>query len=348
MPLDFEAAQDWQPPPEWQRLQTIDAHTAGEPFRILVGGTPEIPGASIPEKRRWAEQHADDLRRLLMLEPRGHADMYGCLLTEPVTPDADFGILFLHNEGFSTMCGHGIIAAVTVALETGMLPAASEQATVTIDAPAGLIRARAELRHGQVERVTFRNVPSFVLDLDAAVEVPGYGTVRYDLAFGGAFYAFVDAGSIDLPCDAAHSDALIQAGRAIKQAVQQSREVPHPTEPDLGFLYGVIFTGPAAEAGRHSRHVCIFADGELDRSPTGTGVSARIALCFARREIDLGQTLTIESILGSTFGCRAIEPTRFGPYEAVLVEVEGTATITGRHEFLLDPRDAFPKGFFLR
>ena len=348
MAMDLEPARSWRPPAAWLRLQTIDAHTGGEPFRIVVGGGPDIPGDSIPAKRRWAQQHADDLRRLLMLEPRGHADMYGCLLTEPVSRTADFGILFVHNAGFSTMCGHGIIAVVTVVLETGILPHSAGQTTVTIDAPAGLIRSRAMISDGHVTSVAFRNVPSFVLELDAEVEVPDYGRVRYDLAFGGAFYAFVDAASVGLSCTTENTAELIRAGRTIKHAVQRERDVAHPFEPDLSFLYGVIFTAPATDRARHSRHVCIFADGELDRSPTGTGVSARVAICCARGQLDLDQTMTIESILGSTFCGRAIERTSFGPHAAVVAEVEGRAAISGRHEFLLDPRDEFQRGFLLR
>jgi trans-L-3-hydroxyproline dehydratase len=348
MRLDLDAVSRWEPPSSWRRVRTVDAHTGGEPFRVVVSGHPEIPGETMLAKRRWAEAQADDLRRLLMLEPRGHADMYGCFLTEPVTPTADFGILFMHNAGFSTMCGHGIIAVTTAALETGMLPAADGANEVVIDSPAGLVRATASVDGGQVESVTFRNVPSFVVDLDATVEVAGYGPVRYDLAFGGAFYAFVSAPSIDLACTADCFQDLVAAGRAIKRAVGENRDITHPLEPDLGFLYGIVFVGPAEDASHHSRNVCVFADGEVDRSPTGTGVSARVAIHHARGSIDLGQAITVESILGSCFRGRAVEETHCGPFPAVVPEVQGAATICGRHELLLDPRDPFPEGFFLR
>ncbi|MAW61422.1 MAG: proline racemase [Planctomycetes bacterium] len=345
--LRIAAARDWQPSARYQRIRTIDAHTGGEPFRVVLDA-PAIPGEDILAKRRFAQTRLDELRRLLMWEPRGHADMYGCFLVEPNDAEADFGILFLHNEGFSTMCGHGIIAATKVVLETGMLPLAGDAAPVTIDAPAGRVYATAHLVDGVVDEVSFRNVPSFVSELDATVEVPGLGTVRYDLAFGGAFYAFVDAASVGIGCGPAHLGQQVALGRAIKQAVTAARPIEHPASTDLSFLYGVIFTGPASDPAHHSRNVCVFADGEVDRCPTGTGVSARAAIHHARSELALGDWITIESITGSRFAVRALETTSFGPHAAVIPEVRGQAWICGRNELLLDPADAFLTGFFLR
>jgi len=338
----------WEPPPSWQRITTIDAHTEGEPFRVITGGLPELQGATILERRRFARRHLDDLRTALMWEPRGHADMYGCIPTPAVTPGADIGVLFLHNEGFSTMCGHGIIGLTTVVLETGMLPAREPETTLRIDTPAGLVTASATVSGGRVERVRFRNVASFVLDLDCEAEVPGLARIRYDLAFGGAFYAYVDAADVGLRCDPRDYRALIDVGTRIKRAVMASRSVEHPFEADLGFLYGVVFVGPAESADAHSRNVCVFAEGEVDRSPTGTSVSARLALHHARGEIAVGERVVFESILGTRFGGRIAETTRFGPHAAVIPEVEGTAHLTGRHEFLLDPTDPLRHGFILR
>jgi proline racemase len=339
---------DWAPAPDWLRFHTIEAHTEGEPFRVITSGFPDLPGATILERRRYARQHYDHLRTALMWEPRGHADMYGCVLTPPVTPGADLGILFLHNEGFSTMCGHGIIAIATVAVETGMVRRQEPETTLRIDTPAGLVTAQARLREGRVHSVSFRNVPSFVLDLDAQVEVPGLGRVSCDLAFGGAFYAFVSAAEIGLRCVPGEYRPLIEAGTAIKRAVMAARAVTHPFEPDLSFLYGTIFTGPAEDADAHSRHVCIFAEGEVDRSPTGTGVSARLALLHARGGITLQESVVVESILGTRFTGRVVSVERFGPYEAVIPEVEGTARIVGRSEYCLDPQDPLRHGFLLR
>lgn len=339
---------DWRPPSGWTRIETIDLHTAGEPFRIVVGGVPEPTGRTILECRRNARERFDHLRTALMWEPRGHADMYGCILTRPFSDGADFGVLFTHNEGYSSMCGHGIIAVATAAVETGMVAPTEPETPVAIDAPAGLIRAFVRVRDGRVEGVRFRNVPSFVVTLDAAVETPGLGRVRYDLAYGGAFYAFVDAAAVGLSCDGDHFRRLIETGIAVKRAVAASRDIAHPFENDLGFLYGVIFTEPSPTPGVHSRNCCVFADGEVDRSPTGTGVSARLAIHHARGELAVGEQIVIESLIGSTFTGRVVEETTYGPYGAVVPEVAGRAHITGRHEFLLDPADQLAHGFLLR
>ncbi|HXV99600.1 MAG TPA: proline racemase family protein [Anaerolineae bacterium] len=339
---------NWTPPDDWLKITTVDAHTEGEPFRVITGGFPDLPGATILEKRRYAKERLDHLRTALMWEPRGHADMYGCIVTPPVTPGADLGILFMHNEGFSTMCGHGIIGIATVALEIGMLPATEPETTLKIDTPAGLVTAHAIMANRRVRRVRFQNVPSFVVALDETVEVPGLGQVRYDLAFGGAFYAYVQAEEIGLSCTPEDYRPLIEKGMAIKRAVMESRSIPHPFEADLSFLYGTIFIGRALTENGHSRNVCVFAEGEVDRSPTGTGVSGRLAIHYARGEIDLNQPIIIESIIGSRFSGRVVETTTFGPYPAIIPEVEGTAHITGRHEFLIDPDDPLQEGFLLR
>jgi len=338
----------WEPPAEWLRITTVDAHTGGEPFRVITAGLPALVGDTILARRRFAKETLDHLRTALMWEPRGHADMYGCIVTPPVTPGADLGVLFLHNEGFSTMCGHGIIALVTVVLETGMFPIHSPVTTLRVDTPAGLVTARAAISDGRVMRVAFTNVPSFAADLDAEVDVPGLGAVHYDLAFGGAFYAYVSAEAAGVRCTPEDYRRLIDVGMRIKRAVMAARSIEHPLASDLGFLYGTIFVGPPADPRHHSRNVCVFAEGEVDRSPTGTGVSGRLAIHHARGEIGIGEPLTIESIVGSTFTGCVVETTRFGDHAAIVPEVEGSAHITGRHEFLIDPGDPFAHGFFLR
>jgi len=338
----------WKPPSDWQTITTIDAHTEGEPFRVITGGLPEIPGNSVLERRRYVREHLDDLRTALMWEPRGHADMYGGIVTPPDSPDADFGILFMHNEGYSTMCGHGIIGIATIAVETGMVPAAAPVTTIRIDAPAGRITAHARVAGGRVESVFFHNVPSFVLAMDDTIEVPGLGTVRYDIAFGGAFYAYVQAADVGLTTGPDDFSALVEKGMAIKRAIMDSRPIPHPFEEDLSFLYGTIFIGPPEHPDAHSSNFCVFAEGEVDRCPTGTGVSGRLAIHHARGEIGIGDTITIESIIRSRFTGRVIQATRFGPYDAVIPEVEGSARITGRHGFTIDPDDPLKHGFILR
>jgi trans-L-3-hydroxyproline dehydratase len=328
-------------------LVAIDSHTGGEPFRVLVQGVPDIEGATMLERRLFAEEHLDELRRALMWEPRGHADMYGGLVGPPVEPSSDISVLFIHNEGFSTMCGHGIIALTKVVLDTGMLAADAPQTVILIDTPAGQIEATAQY-DGTVGSVSFRNVPSFVAAMDQTVDVPGLGPVRYDLAFGGAFYAYVSAEDLGISIDPTSTSRLIETGRAIKRAVIDSGPIEHPVEPGLGFLYGVIFVGPAVEPAHQSRNVCIFADGEVDRSPTGTGLSGRLAIHHARGEVAVGEAITVESILGSTFTGRLMETTEVGGLPAVIPEVTGTAHISGRTEMWMDPNDALGAGFLIR
>ncbi len=337
-------------PEQATRITTIDAHAAGEPLRIITGGLPALQGDTILERRRYMQEHLDHIRRALMWEPRGHRDMYGCVLTEPVSPEADLGVLFIHNEGYSTMCGHGVIALVTTLLETGALPAKGQQTPVTLDTPAGLVRATAHLdERGHVERVSFLNVSSFVYARDIELDVPAWGRVSVDIAFGGAFYAFLPAEQVGLRVEPQQHEQVAAAGEAIKQAVNAKMPIEHPIEKDLGFLYGTILTGPPEVPTHHSRNVCIFADAEVDRSPTGTGVSARLALHYAKGEITDGQSIVIESILGarSAFSGRVVGQTHIGPYEAIIPEVSGSAFITGRHEFMLDPRDELGRGFIV-
>ena len=279
---------EWTPPADWTRITTIEAHTAGEPLRILTGGVPPIPGDTMPAKRRYAQTHLDDLRRALMWEPRGHADMYGAIMTEPVTADGDLGVLFLHNEGWSTMCGHGIIALVQVGLNTGLIRAEGDAPVVRLDTPAGRVTATAHRTNGWVTHVSFRNVPSYVVALDQELDVDGIGRIHYDIAFGGAYYAFVPAADVGLSLSPADFRALIDAGTRIKAAVSAAHPFSHPFEPDLGFIYGTIFVGPPHDVAHHSRNVCVFADGEVDRSPTGTGVSARAAIHHARGDHRVG------------------------------------------------------------
>ena len=341
---------DWAPPADWTRITTIDAHAEGEPLRVILSGLPAIPGDTILAKRRYARENLDGWRRTLMFEPRGHADMYGCILTEPVTPDGDMGVLFLHNEGFSTMCGHGIIGLVTVVFETGLRPAESDGPVLRLDTPAGRVTARAEwdAASRRVGSVSFENVASFVYALDQFVEVEGIGRVRYDVAFGGAFYAYCNAADLGVRVTPDEFRRLIDVGMRVKRAVMASLPLHHPFEADLGFLYGTIIVGPPEGAGADSRNVCIFADGEVDRSPTGTGVSGRVALAHARGQLPIGQPFVIESLIGTRFTGRAVRETQYGPFPAVVPEVTGRAWITGRHEFLVAPDDPLREGFILR
>jgi trans-L-3-hydroxyproline dehydratase len=275
--------------------------------------------------------------------------------------------VFLHNEGYSTMCGHGILGLAMAGLEAGVVPlrgragagrepgpgqpdgpAAEDTVTIRFDTPAGRVTAFARKEGGRIREASFRNVPSFVLATDRTVTVPGLGPVRYDVAFGGAFYAFCRAEDVGVSLTPESFRQLIDVGMRVKGAVMDDLPIRHPFEDDLGFLYGTILVGPAEDPVHHSRNVCIFADGEVDRSPTGTGVSARAALHYARGEISTGEPFTVESILGTTFTGTVVGTATFGPHEAVIPEVSGTSHITGRHEFLVDPNDPLRRGFLLR
>jgi trans-L-3-hydroxyproline dehydratase len=343
----LEKLERWTPPQHWQTITTFDTHTGGEPLRIVMRGFPDLAGETILARRRTLKDHHDHLRSAIMWEPRGHREMYGCVLTPPVSREADFGVLFMHNEGYSSMCGHGIIALATVAVNTGLVLVREPETTVRIDTPAGLVTAHARVTGGRATSVFFQNVPSFVLALDEVQDVPGLGKIRYDLAFGGAFYAYVRAEQLGLRCVPEEIPAIVEKGMAIKHAVMNARPIPHPLEKDLSFLYGTIIVAPPLSSGTDSRNVCVFADGEVDRSPTGTGVSGRMAIHFARKELGLHQQHTVESIVGSRFIGTVREATTFAGIPAVIPEVEGSAYITGKQEFFLDPNDPFKSGFIL-
>ena len=328
---------------------TIDAHTEGEPLRIIISGYPEIKGSTILEKRQYVQNNLDTYRKLLMHEPRGHADMYGALITEPVTADADFGVLFLHNEGYSSMCGHGILALVKVMCQTDAIVLGHESRIIKIDSPAGLITAKAYRDPQGKIHASFKNVDSWADELNCSVNVEGFGEVNYDIGFGGAYYAYVDADTHGISCGQDNVAQLIDLGRRIKHAVMSSHPLVHPLEEDLSFLYGTIFTSKqVTNPEAHSRHVCIFADGEVDRSPTGTGVSGRVALLHAKGEVALNTPIMIESIVDGRMIVSASAEADFNGKQAVIPEVSGRSYITGQHQFFIDPEDVFQVGFMLR
>jgi trans-L-3-hydroxyproline dehydratase len=330
-------------------LRTIDAHTAGEPLRLIVGGFPHVEGATMLERREWVRANCDHLRTALMLEPRGHADMYGALLTEPEHQDSDAGVLFMHNEGYSTMCGHGVIAVVTMAIERGLIVPRGGEAIV-LDSPAGQIKARAEIRRAgggtRVERVSFVNVPSFVLRAAVPVRL-GSREVRADVAFGGAFYAIVDAESAGMAVRPEHLVDLRRAGMAIKHAVDAAVRVVHPAEPGLHGIYGTIFTSPPSSDDAHLRNVTIFAEAEVDRSPCGTGTCAVMAVLSAMGLLGPDETFVHESIIGTRFRGRVVGETSVGDIPAILPEIEGDAYITGESVFVIDDADPLRHGFRL-
>lgn len=332
-------------------IKTIDMHTGGEPLRVIVDGFPALEGEHVLAKRRYCKEHYDHLRTALMFEPRGHADMYGCILTPPNDEEGDFGIIFMHNEGYSTMCGHAVIAISTLAVQMNWIDTQEGENLIKIDAPCGRIEAFVDIERGQINGVRFRCVESFVVALDRKVHVKGLGEVTYDLAYGGAFYAYVDLSrnSLNLALDAKHYAQIIQQAMQIKHAVmKQDADIAHPFEADLSFLYGTIFIDPSPTDQADNKNVCVFAEGEVDRCPTGSGVSGRMAIHHKRGELSVGETMKVESITGSVFEGKVHKTTSFGDFDAVIPEVKGSAFITGEHTFIIDPLDPMKKGFFLR
>jgi proline racemase len=322
-------------------IQTVDYHTAGEPFRIVTGGVPPLEGRTILENRRFAAERLDHVRRLLVHEPRGHADMYGCFVTGPEDDGADLGVVFFHNAGYSTACGHGTIALVTWALESGRLEPGEGERRVVVDVPSGRLETVARVEDGHVTGVRFRNVPSYVVA--RGLETAG---LTADVAFGGAFYASVQA---PIPVEPPSLPRLIELGRDVKRELEARQEFVHPLEPELRDIYGVIFWQPEEDGPPLvQRNVTVFADGEVDRSPCGSGTSARLALLDGSGELARGDELVHRSVIGTEFRARVVGDAEVASLQAVITEVEGSAHLTGRHEFALDPSDPLPDGFLLR
>ena len=320
------------------RVETVDYHTGGEPFRIVTGGTPPLEGTTILERRRFAREQVDYVRRLLVFEPRGHADMYGCHVVPPNDDGADLGVVFFHNEGYSTACGHGTIALVTWALDSGALERHEGETRVVVDVPSGRLETWARVEHGRVCSVRFRNVPSFVW----AEGIGAAGRV-VDVAFGGAFYA-----SLEERVEPSELPRLIELGRAIKAELEAAHEVVHPLERELRDVYGVIFWQDEGASPLTQRNVTVFADGEVDRSPCGSGTSARLALLDAQGRLPRGAALRHLSIVGSEFTGRVVGEADLAGRPAVVTEVEGSAYRTGTATFELDPDDPLGEGFLLR
>ncbi len=328
-------------------ISTIDAHAAGEPLRIITAGLPRLHGETVLDRRRYMSEHFDDVRRVLLFEPRGHADMYGAVLTPPVTAGADYGVLFLTNEGYSTMCGHGVIALTTALLEVGMIPPCEPHTDVVYDSPAGLIRARAKVDSGRVTSVAFRNVPAFRFAQGLSINT-SVGQVTTDVAFGGAFYALVDAAALGVEVRPEHTPSLTRLGMEVKRAVEREIEVVHPDEPELCGIYGTIISEPPSSADAQGRNVTIYAEGAVDRSPCGTGTSAKLAALYADRRIGIDEPYVHESVIGTTFTGRVLAESQVGPYPAVETEISGRGFLTGLHQFVIDPEDPTAEGFLVR
>ncbi|NJC24099.1 proline racemase [Arthrobacter pigmenti] len=327
-------------------FHAVDSHTEGMPTRVITGGVGTFPGSTMAERRQWFIENSDSLRTLLMYEPRGHASMSGAILQPPTRPDADFGVLFIEVSGLLPMCGHGTIGVATVLVETGMVEVTEPVTTIRLDTPAGLVVAEVAVDDGAATSVTIRNVPSFALALDQSVSVDGLGKVAYDIAFGGNFYAVVDLESLGLPFERSAKNQLLGAGLRIMDAINVQAPPVHPERPDIVGCHHVYLKAPGSTAA-HSRHAMAIHPGWFDRSPCGTGTSARMAQLHARGELALNTDFVNESYIGTQFIGRLIGKTTVGPFEAVVPTITGRAWLTGTAQYFLDPSDPFPAGFLL-
>ncbi len=327
-------------------FSAVDSHTEGMPTRVVTGGVATLPGDSMMERRAYFMANLDHLRTLLMNEPRGHAAMSGAILQPPTRPDADWGVLFIEVSGCLPMCGHGAIGVATVLVETGMVDVTEPVTTVRLDIPAGLVVAEVTVTDGHAEKVTIRNVASFAVSLGATVQVPGLGMVRYDLAYGGNFYAIVSLADLGLPFARAARDDLLRAGLSIMDAVSAKEQPVHPEQPDVHGVHHVYLTAPGSTS-RHSRHAMVIRPGWFDRSPCGTGTSARMAALHARGDLPLHTDFVNESFIGTRFTGRLVKEVEVAGRPAVVPSITGRAWITGMGQYLLDPTDPFPAGFLL-
>lgn len=327
-------------------FHAVDSHTEGMPTRVITGGIGVIPGTTMAERREWFMANSDDIRTLLMYEPRGHSSMSGAILQPPTRPDADYGVLYIEVSGLLPMCGHGTIGVATVLVETGMVEVQEPVTTIRLDTPAGLVTAEVAVADGVATSVTIRNVPSFALALDQSVKVEGFGEVSYDMAFGGNFYAVVELKELGLPFERDAKNELLAAGLKIMDAINEQNLPVHPERPDITGCHHVYLKAPDSTA-THSRHAMAIHPGWFDRSPCGTGTSARMAQLHARGELALNQDFVNESYIGTRFIGRLVESTSVGGYDAVIPTITGRAWITGTAQYFLDPTDPFPKGFLL-
>ena len=329
-------------------VYAVDSHTAGESTRVVVGGIPKIPGKSMPEKKEWLESRMDYLRTALMLEPRGHNDMFGAILTSPTTEEADYGIIFMDGGGYLNMCGHGTIGAMTVAVETGMVEVTEPITKVVQEAPAGLIRGEVLVEKAKAKTVSFQNVPSFLYKRDCALELPGYGKIKFDVSFGGSFFAIVKAEQVGLSLVPENAEKLKELGIALREIINKEIPVQHPSLPHIHTVDLVEWWSETETKGATLRNCVVFGQGQVDRSPCGTGTSAKMATLFAKGELKIGEEFYYESILGTIFKGEILGTTKVGEYEAVIPRISGSAYITAFNHFVIEEEDPLKYGFVLK
>lgn len=328
-------------------FSTIDTHTGGEPTRTIIGGLPYIPGKTIVEKMHYLKENMDWVRTSLMFEPRGHSVMSGVILTEPTTPEADIGVIFIETGGYLPMCGHDTIGVSTALVEAGIVKAEEPFTYISLDTPAGLTRVKVHVENGKAKSVTFRNIPSFVFAEDVEVTVPGFGRIKMDVAYGGNVYAILPAEAVGLKILPENASEIIQKGKLVRDAVNKQVNIQHPEKPFINECTHVQFYGEPTNPGANLKNTVFFADSGIDRSPCGTGTSARVATLYAKGELELNQEFLHESIIGSIFVARAVEEAKVGPYKAVIPEVTGSAFVTAMSQFVIDPEDPHKNGFLL-
>jgi proline racemase/trans-L-3-hydroxyproline dehydratase len=326
-------------------FSAVDTHTAGEPTRVVVSGVPFLHG-SMAEKRRQLQEEYDHIRTTLMLEPRGHADMFGAILMAPAHPEADLGVVFMDTGGYLAMCGHGSIGAVVAALATGLVPRQVPETTLLMDTPAGLVRARAESEGDRVAQVSVENVPGFLYRDGVEIELPS-GSLQVDISFGGNFFALVTAESLGLSVQLSDLPELIRRGMEIRSAINEQVEVVHPTKPHIDTVDLVEIYEERPEAGVDCRNVVVFGEAQADRSPCGTGTSAKMAAMYAHGQLDLGEPFVNQSIIGTRFIGRLLREESVGEFTAVVPEIAGNAYVTGLQQFVVDPSDPLKTGFHL-
>lgn len=328
-------------------IHAIDSHTMGEPTRIVIGGIPKIPGESMVAKKEYLEKHMDHLRTAIMLEPRGHNDMFGSVITEPCQKDADFGIIFMDGGGYLNMCGHGSIGAMTIAVETGMVQAVEPITHIKMEAPAGLIRGEVKVENGRAREVSIVNVPSFLFKSDVPVVVPGLGEIKVDIAFGGSFFVLVSADQLGIDVDSKNIQQLKDFGLQIREIVNETVPMQHPTLGHIKTADLVEIYGKAIHPEAHYKNVVVFGNGNIDRSPCGTGTSAKMATLHSKGHLKVGEEFVYESILGTLFKGKILDTLKVGDFDAVTPQITASAYITGFNHFVIDEEDPVKYGFTL-
>ena len=329
-------------------IHAIDSHTAGEPTRVVIGGIPNIPGKTLPEKKAYLEEHMDHLRRAMMHEPRGHNDMFGSILVQPVSDEADIGIIFMDGGGYLNMCGHGTIGAATIAIETGMIPMKEPVTELTLEAPAGLVKVKATVENKKVKEISFTNVPAFLYKEDVKINLPDIGEITLDISFGGSFFAIVNAKQLGVEITPENATRLKDIGLKIRDIVNKEVEIQHPTLEHIKTVDLVEIYDEPTNPEATLKNVVIFGEGQIDRSPCGTGTSAKMATLFAKGKLKEGELFVYESIIGTMFKGRVIGTTKVGDFEAIIPEITGSAYITGFNTFVIDDDDPMKHGFSLK